>query len=113
VVGLVGCETPRHRVTGQVAQKGLELDPQKGPYHLVVIFAPEDRQRHPDAYGAQTDAETLSYTIPAIPSGKYVVAVQLFDAHMRDVFGHRYELSKTTFRCEVTGSMEFPIEVPR
>ena len=80
---------------------------------LLVIFLPEDRERDTNVYSAKTDIDTSTYTIDAIPRGRYTVAVQQFDLKHMDALGGRYDPGHTDLKYEVTQNGQvIDIDVP-
>lgn len=101
VLALCGCGTPvKYAIKGTVTRGGEKLTWPDGG-HFMVIFFPEDRQKNPEVYSAQTDLATSTYTIAAIPAGKYAVAVQQFDTKFMDALNAAYDPSKTKLVYEV------------
>jgi hypothetical protein len=116
--GLYGCGgPPKHSLKGTVTRGGERLTWPEGG-QLLVVFFPEDRKKHPEVYSATTDIATSSYSIAAIPAGRYKVAVQQFDTKFMDALGGVYDPSKTKLVFEViaqdgqTLNIDLPVDSP-
>ncbi len=99
---LCGCSSsPKPcSINGTVTRGGEKMTWPDGGI-LLVIFFPEDRVTHPEVYAAQTDIATSTYTIAAIPPGRYKVAVQQFDTKFGDALNGAYDPTKTTLFFDV------------
>lgn len=116
--GLTGCgQQKKFAVSGTVTRAGEKLTWPDGGI-LLVIFLPEDRQKDTNTYSADTDIATSTYKIPAIPPGKYTVAVQQFDKKFMDALGGIYDPGHTKLTREVTADgqvidIDLPKELPK
>lgn len=116
VVGAAGCGggVKKYSVSGTVKRDGKPLEWKSEGGHLLVIFIPENREKDRNVYRADTDRETGTYRIAAIPAGKYVVAIQQFDERHNDALGHAYNPGATTWEQEVSKDGEvIDIDLPR
>jgi hypothetical protein len=101
LAGLAGCGTKKVSISGTITHNGQKLTWPDGG-HLIVIFCPENPEQNDKRYPAQTDLDTSTYKIGAIPPGKYTVAVQQFDVNFNDSFGKAHDLARTKLTAEVT-----------
>lgn len=109
---LSGCGK-KYTVTGKVTRGGKPLEWQNEERTLLVLFAPHDRKSDPNIYRAETDSNAGTYTIKAIPSGKYLVSVQLMDPPPTiDALNFSYGLNNSPLEFEVTGNKEFNFDLP-
>jgi hypothetical protein len=101
LAGLAGCGGKKVSISGTITQGGEKLTWPDGG-HLLVLFLPENPDRNQNRYRAETDIETSTYKIDAIPPGRYTVAIQYFDMGFNDKFGKAYDPGRTTLPAEVT-----------
>lgn len=97
-----GCSKPRSEVSGTITRAGKALVWNGDGGNLLVIFFPEDRTSNDKVYSAQTDRATGKYSLPPIPAGRYMVAVQQFDEKFNDAFKAKYDPARSPLRYEVT-----------
>jgi hypothetical protein len=113
LVAATGCGAKKVGISGTVTRAGEKLTWPDGGW-LLVIYVPEDRTRDPAVYKATADIKTSTYTVAAIPSGRYKVAVQQFDPNHMDALGGAYDPGHTTIEKEVTGDGQvIDIDVPK
>jgi hypothetical protein len=111
--------SPLHtfRISGTVTRDGKPPKWQGEPNLLLVLFAPVEEDKK-DVYRAESDPITGTYVVPALPRGRYIVAIQQFEQEpYRDAFGGTYDLASTTFSHEVTGdadgvNFDIPLVIP-
>src|SRR5438552_1724687 len=112
LAGLSGCGAKKVSVSGTVTHGGQKLTWPDGG-HLLVLFVPENPEKNPDRYSAQTDIATSTYRIDAIPPGKYTVAIQHFDTKFMDSFNKAYDAPRTTIEVVVPAEGGvIPIDIP-
>ena len=112
LTGVTGCGSKKVAISGTVTRGGEKMTWPNGG-SLLVIFIPKDRERDTNVYGAKTDIGTSAYTIDAIPTGKYTVAVQQFDPKFMDALGGKYDPGHTDLKYEVTQNGQvIDIDVP-
>lgn len=113
VSGLAGCSAKPCAIRGTVTHGGEKLTWPDGG-NLLVIYFPEDRTHNDNVYSAQTSIEDSSYSIAAIPPGRYTVAIQQFDKHFMDAFNKAYDPARTTLVFEVKHDGEvIDIDIPK
>jgi hypothetical protein len=103
-LGLAGCDLPKNQaIHGTVTRGGEKLTWPNGGT-LLVIFFPEDRKANPNVYRAEGDTATSTYTVAAIPPGRYKVAVHQFDPRHKDALRDAYDPVRTTLMFDVPPS---------
>ena len=109
---LAGCK--KCTVTGKITRGGQPLQWKTDEGMLLVIFAPQDRQKNKDIYRAESDSKEGTYTLKAIPSGTYLVSIQLMDPPpLRDELQFAYGLNNSPLEYQVSGDMEINIDLPK
>jgi hypothetical protein len=96
VVGLLaalisasGCaEKKLLSVSGKVTRGGQPLTEAKS---LLVVLVPENGGVGARPYSAETDSAAGTFRVPALPPGRYRVAIQQFDDQFRDALGGVYD----------------------
>jgi hypothetical protein len=116
VVTASGCiDNRKFNISGTVTHGGEPLVWKHEDSLLFLVFAPIDREKHPDIYKAEYDKGKGIYTISGIPPGEYMVAIQQVDPLPgTDVLGNKYTLAKSPIRKEVTQDGQvIDIDVPK
>jgi hypothetical protein len=105
----------KYHVTGTITRDGKPLEWKSEKIDLLVIYAPLDRERHPEIYKAtETDPKTGKYTLPPIPAGKYLVSIQQMDPFpTQDLLKFTYSLKDSPLRQDVSKDGEINIDLPR
>lgn len=97
-----GLSPARTGVRGTLVHDGKPVLPPSETHKVLLIFVPEKVGKDFEVYRAEVDRTTGEFTLPALPSGRYVVAVQLFDDKHMDSFGGKYDPGKSPLRYDVT-----------
>ncbi len=101
-------------ITGTVTRDGKPLVWPFKDGKLHVIFAPVERQITDYPFKAETDSVAGTYRIAALPPGKYMVGIYMFDERHMDALQNKFDPNHTPIRVEVTEDNQvIDIDLPK
>jgi hypothetical protein len=101
-------------ITGTVTRDGKPLVWPFENGKLHVIFAPVERKITDYPFKAETDTAAGTYRIEALPPGKYMVGIYMFDERHMDALQNKFDPNHTPLRVEVTEDNQvIPIDLPK
>ena len=101
-------------ITGTVTRDGKPLVWPSKDGKLHVIFAPVERQITDYPFKAETDTAAGTYRIEALPPGKYMVGIYMFDERHMDALQNKFDPNHTPLRVEVTEDNQvIDIDLPK
>jgi hypothetical protein len=104
-------------ITGTITRDGKPLAFSSEEGQFLVLFFPEPR-RGRDPYQAETDRATGTFKVSGIKSGRYRVAIYMFNAKFLDDLQNKYDPNHTPLEYRVTDdgqvlNIDLPKELPR
>jgi hypothetical protein len=101
-------------ITGTVTRDGKPLVWPFENGKLHVIFAPVERKITDYPFKAETDSVAGTYRIEALPPGKYMVGIYMFDERHMDALQNKFDPNHTPLRVEVTADNQvIDIDLPK
>ena len=119
LVAAAGCNddptaVKKTNITGTVTRDGKPLVWPTKEGRLHVIFAPVERKVTDNPFKAETDTAAGTYRIEALPPGKYMVGIYMFDEKHMDALQNKYDPNHTPLRVEVTADNQvIDIDLPK
>jgi len=100
-------------ITGTITRDGKPLAFSSEEGQFLVLFFPEPR-RGRDPYRADTDRATGTFKVNGIKSGRYRVAIYMFNEKFLDDLRNKYDPNHTPLECSVTDDGQvLTIDLPK
>lgn len=102
VVATTSCNGNRTDITGSITRDGKPVVIEGEEGHILVLFLPEKWKSNSQVFRAEVDRTSGTFRISEIRTGRYLVAIQQFDARHNDALGSKYNPGISPLRADVT-----------